>query len=76
MNTTLDRSALAARLRSEIQGEVLFDAYSRGRYATDASIYQIEPVGVVVPKTEQDALIALQIAVDEGVPVLARGGGT
>ncbi len=70
------RSALAARLRREIQGEVLFDAASRGRYSTDASIYQIEPVGVVVPRTEQDVLIALQIAVDEGVPVLARGGGT
>ena len=76
MPLTLDRSALAARLRKEIQGEVLFDAGSRGRYATDASIYQIEPVGVVVPRSEQDALIALQIAVDEGVPVLARGGGT
>jgi FAD/FMN-containing dehydrogenase/Fe-S oxidoreductase len=69
-------SALAARLRREIEGEVLFDAASRGRYATDASIYQIEPVGVVVPRTEQDAITAVQIAVDEGVPVLARGGGT
>ncbi len=71
-----DHGALAARLRREIRGEVLFDAASRGRYATDASIYQIEPVGVVVPETEQDALIALQIAVDEGVPLLPRGGGT
>jgi FAD/FMN-containing dehydrogenase/Fe-S oxidoreductase len=69
-------SALAARFRRELQGEVLFDAASRGRYATDASIYQIEPIGVVVPKTEQDALTAVQIAMDEGVPVLARGGGT
>jgi FAD/FMN-containing dehydrogenase/Fe-S oxidoreductase len=69
-------SALAARFRRELQGEVLFDAASRGRYATDASIYQIEPIGVVVPRTEQDALTAVQIAVDEGVPVLARGGGT
>jgi len=76
LQANLNRSALAQRLRREIQGEVLFDAGSRGRYATDASIYQIEPVGVVVPRTEQDALIALQIAVDEGVPVLARGGGT
>ena len=55
-------SALAARLRREIEGEVLFDPASRGRYSTDASIYQIDPVGVVVPKTEQDAKIALQIA--------------
>ncbi len=70
------RSALAERLRRELRGEVLFDAASRGRYSTDASIYQIEPVGVVVPQTEEDALIALQIAREEGVPVLARGAGT
>ncbi len=69
-------SALAARLRREVKGAVLFDAASRGRYSTDASIYQIEPVGVVVPQTEEDALAAFRIAVDEGVPVLARGGGT
>jgi FAD/FMN-containing dehydrogenase/Fe-S oxidoreductase len=69
-------SALAQRLKRELEGEVLFDAASRGRYSTDASIYQIEPVGVVVPKTERDARIALQIAVEEGIPVLPRGGGT
>jgi len=69
-------SALAARLRREVRGEVLFDAAARGRYSTDASIYQIEPVGVVVPQSEEDALTAFRIAVDEGVPVLARGGGT
>src|SRR5450830_1210121 len=68
--------ALAARLRREIRGEVLFDAASRGRYSTDASIYQIEPVGVVVPRTEEDARIAIQIAAAEGVPILPRGGGT
>jgi FAD/FMN-containing dehydrogenase/Fe-S oxidoreductase len=55
---------------------VLFDAASRGRYSTDASIYQVEPVGVVVPHTEEDALAAFRIAVEEGVPVLPRGGGT
>jgi FAD/FMN-containing dehydrogenase/Fe-S oxidoreductase len=69
-------AALAQRLRREIQGEVLFDAASRGRYATDASIYQVEPVGVVVPRTEADALAAMRIAVEAGVPVLPRGGGT
>ena len=69
-------SALAARLRREIRGEVLFDAASRGRYSTDASIYQIEPVGVVVPQTEEDARIAIQIAAELGVPILPRGGGT
>ncbi len=68
--------ALAARLRREIRGDVLFDAFSRGRYATDASIYQIEPVGVVVPRTEDDARTAIRIAIEEGVPVLPRGAGT
>ena len=69
-------SALAARLKREIRGEVLFDAASRGRYSTDASIYQIEPIGVVVPETEEAALAAFRIAIEEGVPVVPRGGGT
>ncbi len=73
---TSNDSILARRLRKEIQGEVMFDAFSRGRYSTDASIYQIQPIGVTVPKTEQDVQIALQIAVDEGIPVLPRGAGT
>ncbi|HSO08266.1 MAG TPA: FAD-linked oxidase C-terminal domain-containing protein [Pelomicrobium sp.] len=67
---------LAARLRRELEGEVLFDAFSRGRYATDASIYQVEPVGVVVPRSDEDALRALEIAADAGVPILPRGGGS
>src|SRR5512134_3146325 len=67
---------LAGRLRRELRGEVLFDAFSRGRYATDASIYQIEPLGVVVPRTAEDALAALAIAADAGVPILPRGAGT
>ncbi|HEV8031888.1 MAG TPA: FAD-linked oxidase C-terminal domain-containing protein [Stellaceae bacterium] len=69
-------SPLEARLRREMQGEVRFDAFSRGRYATDASIYQIEPLGVVVPRSRGDAAAAIAIARDEGVPVLPRGGGT
>ena len=68
--------ALARRLRAETEGEVLFDAPSRGRYATDASIYQIIPVGVLVPKSERDIATAIDIARDLKVPVLARGGGT
>ena len=68
--------SLAARLKREIAGEVLFDRASRGRYATDASIYQIEPIGVVVPKTEEDALRALRIAYELGIPILPRGAGT
>src|SRR6266850_261129 len=69
-------SSLAARLRKEIDGEVMFDAASRGRYSTDASIYQIEPLGVVVPRTEEAARTALAIAVEAGMPVLPRGAGT
>ncbi|MEK9971574.1 MAG: FAD-binding oxidoreductase, partial [Ferrovibrio sp.] len=67
---------LARRLRTETEGEVMFDLPSRGRYATDASIYQIMPVGVLVPRTERDIAIALDIARDLKVPVLPRGGGT
>jgi FAD/FMN-containing dehydrogenase/Fe-S oxidoreductase len=69
-------SRLENRLRRELGGEVLFDAFSRGRYATDASIYQIEPLGVVVPRSREDAAAAIAIAREEGVPVLPRGGGT
>jgi FAD/FMN-containing dehydrogenase/Fe-S oxidoreductase len=69
-------STLEARLRREVRGEVLFDAFSRGRYSTDASIYQIEPLGVVVPRSREDAAAAIAIAREEGVPVLPRGGGT
>src|SRR6266436_3773246 len=67
---------LEARLRRELEGEVLFDSFSRGRYSTDASIYQIEPLGVAVPKGRADIAAALAIAREEGVPVLPRGGGT
>lgn len=67
---------LAERLRSEIEGEVLFDRASRGRYSTDASFYQIEPVGVVVPKRMDDVAAALSLAREEGVTILPRGGGT
>src|SRR5690242_6270326 len=68
--------ALATRLRQALKGEVLFDPFSRGRYATDASIYQIEPVGVVVPRDAEDVVAALAVAREEGVTVLPRGGGT
>lgn len=68
--------ALARRLRAETEGEVLFDSGSRGRYATDASIYQIMPVGAFVPTSERDIATAIDIARDLKVPVLPRGGGT
>ena len=69
-------SKLEQRLRSDISGDVLFDSFSRGRYATDASFYQIVPAGVVVPRTMDAALRALEIARDDGRTVTARGGGT
>src|SRR5258708_3636510 len=69
-------SALAARLRKELDAEVLFDAASRGRYSTDASIYQVEPVGIVVPRSEEAARGAIAIAASEGVPILPRGAGS
>ena len=72
--TPLD--ALEARLRRELTGEVLFDAFSRGRYATDASIYQIDPLGVVVPRTSDEAIRAAELAANAGVPILPRGAGT
>jgi len=68
--------ALAARLRRAIKGDVLFDAAARGRYSTDASIYQVEPIGVVVPRDEEDVRAALAVAREERIPVLPRGGGT
>ena len=67
---------LEDRLRREIRGDVLFDPFSRGRYSTDASIYQMEPLGVVVAKDRDDIASAIEIAREEGVPVLPRGGGT
>jgi FAD/FMN-containing dehydrogenase/Fe-S oxidoreductase len=69
-------SSLAARLRKEVDGEVLFDAASRGRYSTDASIYQVEPIGVVVPRSEEAARAAIAIAAQAGVPILPRGAGS
>jgi FAD/FMN-containing dehydrogenase/Fe-S oxidoreductase len=69
-------SSLARRLSREIEGEVLFDRADRGRYATDASIYQMEPLGVIVPRTVEDVAAAMAIAREAGIPVLARGGGT
>jgi len=68
--------SLARRLARETSGEVLFSPADRGRYATDASIYQIEPIGVFVPRSVDDAAAAIAIAREHGVPVLARGAAT
>ena len=67
---------LAARLRREIEGEVWFDPASRGRYSTDASIYQIEPIGVVAPRSTEDIARTIAICREAGAPVLPRGAGT
>ncbi len=67
---------LARRLREKIAGEVRFDAASRFLYSTDASIYEIEPIGVVIPRNRDDILQTVEIAAEFGVPVLPRGGGT
>jgi FAD/FMN-containing dehydrogenase/Fe-S oxidoreductase len=64
------------RLAREITGGVYFDSFNRGRYATDASFYQIMPAGVVVPRTMDEALRALAICRDAGRVVTPRGGGT
>ncbi|HEX6992780.1 MAG TPA: FAD-linked oxidase C-terminal domain-containing protein [Gammaproteobacteria bacterium] len=69
-------TTLETRLRRELRGDVCFDRFTRGRYATDASIYQIEPIGVVVPRDADDARRALEIAADAGVPILPRGAGS
>ena len=67
---------LAARLVQETQGEVLFTPADRGRYATDASIYQVIPLGVFVPRDTQDVAVAMDICRDLNVPIVPRGGGT
>src|SRR5262245_599542 len=67
---------LERRLKADVVGDVLFNRFDRGRYATDASHYQVMPVGIVAPKTMADAEEAIAIAREEGVTVLPRGGGT
>jgi len=63
-------------LRRSLKGEVLFDRASRGRYSTDASIYQVEPVGVVIPRDEADLALAVDVARDAKAAILPRGAGT
>ncbi len=69
-------ASLEHELRSQVEGDVRFDDMTRGLYSTDASIYQITPLGVVCPKSAADVQAVLRIATDRGVPVLPRGGGT
>ncbi len=76
MHSRLKEPPIAAKLRQAITGEVRFDRFSRGRYATDASFYQVIPAGIAAPQNAAEMAAALAIARAEGVKVLARGGGT
>ena len=70
------KDRLVSRLKRETNAEVLFDKFSRGMYSTDASIYQIKPIGVVIPKNEEDILGVLNIANEFQVSLTMRGSGT
>ena len=63
-------------LQSKIKGTILFDDFSRGRYSTDASIYQITPIGVVLPKDTYDVVNLVEYSQKHDLPLLARGGGS
>src|SRR5438132_2524880 len=72
----LQRDLLGRHLRGHIEGEVRFDLPARKLYSTDASIYEIEPLGVVIPKTSADLVATVQVAAECRVSLTARGGGT
>jgi FAD/FMN-containing dehydrogenase/Fe-S oxidoreductase len=74
--TTSSSDALMRELAAAVAGEVRFDVATRALYATDASVYQIEPLGVVVPRSAEDVVETVRLAAAHGVPVTARGGGT
>ncbi len=76
MAASRDYFEIEAELKKRIEGEVHFDKYSRLLYSTDASIYQIEPIGVVVPRHKGDVQAVIELANRLGVSVLPRGGGT
>ncbi len=76
MKVGRDYFEIEAELKKRVEGDIRFDKYSRLLYSTDASIYQIEPIGVVVPRHKQDVQAVLDIANRLGVSVLSRGGGT
>jgi FAD/FMN-containing dehydrogenase/Fe-S oxidoreductase len=72
----VDAPALADVLRSRIQGEVRFDDSSRAIYATDGSSYRQIPIGVVLPRNNDDVIATIATCREHGAPVLSRGGGT
>src|SRR5512143_3545584 len=72
----IDASALEGELRKQLEGEVRFDPVSRALYSTDASVYKIRPLGVVVPKTREDIMRVVEICGRYRCPITVRGGGT
>src|SRR5579883_2428844 len=72
----IDHKLLASALREKVRGEVRFDSGSRALYSTDGSNYRQVPIGVVVPRDEDDVVHAMRICREFGAPVLNRGGGT
>ena len=69
-------SSLQRELTRAVDGEVRFDKVTRALYSTDASVYQIEPLGVVIPRSAEGVARAVEIAARHGVPITPRGGGT
>jgi len=72
----METAQLEQELKKSVLGEVRFDPYSRAMYSTDASIYQIEPIGVVLPRNKEDVIATIELAHKYGIPILPRGGGT
>jgi FAD/FMN-containing dehydrogenase/Fe-S oxidoreductase len=72
----IDPTTLADRLRGAIQGDVRFDRLSRTIYSTDASIYEIVPLGVVLPRSEDDVVATINVCREAHAALIARGGGT
>src|SRR5262249_35411709 len=72
----VDVAAFRSALVAGGGGEVRFDRLSRAIYSTDASVYQIVPLGVVLPRTEVDVVHAVKTCARFGLPLTARGGGT
>src|SRR3954469_21524120 len=73
---SVDVAALRRDLDAHISGEVRFDKVSRALYSTDASVYQIEPAGVLVPRSRDDVVRAVNLCRKHGCPITMRGGGT
>src|SRR6476469_2451230 len=76
MNSPVTTNRLKTTLSASIEGEVRFDPISQALYSTDASVYQILPLGVVIPKSREDVVRTVQICRRFGVSITARGGGT